>query len=222
MPSTATIKPSPGRPRRVLADLSPVLTALVAALFAAGMATGGVIYARRSPVREAEHAGTAAWWPHLGLFLAAVALLAVARIRAAAAPVALLLVAPLGRPAARRIGRTLRAAPRSPGGLARSVAAGVVASALAYSVFRAGIQVTAGLDPNFTTNAWGGPSYLGAMACHYLDGALIAAASAWLAARLLVADEAEPLGPAAGSPRPGDDRAVDTVCAEWEAGVRRR
>ncbi|MBL7488780.1 hypothetical protein I6A60_01385 [Frankia sp. AgB1.9] len=188
MPPTATIQPSPGRLRRVLAELSPVLTALVTVLFAAGMATGGVIYTRRSPVREVEHAGTAAWWPHLGLFLLAVALLAVARLRAAAAPVELLLLAPLGRPAARRIGRTLRAAPRSPGGLARLVAAGLVAALLAYSVFRAGIQVTAGFDPNFTTNAWGGPSYLGAMACHYLDGALIAAASAWLTARLLVAD----------------------------------
>jgi hypothetical protein len=149
-----------------------------------------VIYARRSPVREVEHAGTAAWWPHLGLFLAAVALLAAARLRAAAEPDELLLLAPLGRRAARRIGRTLRAAPRSLGGLARLVAAVLAAALLAYSVFRAGIQVTAGLDPNFTTNAWGGPSYLGAMACHYLDGALIAAASAWLTARLLVADKA--------------------------------
>lgn len=36
------------------------------------------------------------------------------------------------------------------------------------------------LDPNFTVNAWGGPSYAGAMACHYLDLFLLAAGAAWL------------------------------------------
>ena len=45
---------------------------------------------------------------------------------------------------------------------------------------RIGEQVTGGLDPNFTVNAWGGPTYLGAMACHYLDAALMIAVSAWL------------------------------------------
>ncbi|MGV7591783.1 hypothetical protein PJI74_29830, partial [Mycobacterium kansasii] len=40
---------------------------------------------------------------------------------------------------------------------------------LVFAAFRAGVQVLAGLDPNFTVNAWGGPTYLGAMACHYLD-----------------------------------------------------
>ncbi|OHV35624.1 hypothetical protein BCD49_21765 [Pseudofrankia sp. EUN1h] len=181
---------------------------MFALLFAAGVAAGGMIYLRRSPVRDVQQPGTAAWWPHLALFLVAIALLAMARIRlrrrqhrryrhrvrvAGGAPsdvrdqpVELLLLAPLGKPAGRRIRRTLRGARRSPGGLARLVTAGVVAIPLAYSLFRAGIQVLGGLDPNFTANAWGGPSYLGAMACHYLDAALIAAASAYLTARVLV------------------------------------
>lgn len=190
------------RPSRALAALSPTLSLLCVALFCAGMAIGGVIYLRRSPVREVEQAGTAAWWPHLGLLVVAAALLVAARLRRRrdrqdetvpghdAASVDLLLLAPLGRRAARRIGRTLRAAPRSPGGLARLVGAAPLAMLFAYAVVRAGIQVLAGLDPNFTTNAWGGPSYLGAMACHYLDGALIAAACAWLIARLLLPDHA--------------------------------
>jgi hypothetical protein len=48
-----------------------------------------------------------------------------------------------------------------------------------YGLWRTGEQVTGGLDPNFTVNAWGGPGYLGAMFCHYLDGGLIMVACAW-------------------------------------------
>jgi hypothetical protein len=44
-----------------------------------------------------------------------------------------------------------------------------------------------GLDPNFTVNAWGGPGYACAMACHYLDLFLLAAGAAWLMDRILPA-----------------------------------
>jgi len=54
-----------------------------------------------------------------------------------------------------------------------------------FCFWRAGVQVTGGLDPNFTVNAWGGPSYAGAMACHYLDLFLLAASAAWLTDRIL-------------------------------------
>ena len=47
--------------------------------------------------------------------------------------------------------------------------------------------MTGGLDPNFTVNAWGGPSYAGALACHYLDLFLLAAGAAWLMDRILPA-----------------------------------
>jgi hypothetical protein len=58
---------------------------------------------------------------------------------------------------------------------------------IAYGCWRIGEQVTGGLDPNFTADAWGGPTYLGAMACHYLDTGLIMAVCAWLLDRILVA-----------------------------------
>lgn len=32
--------------------------------------------------------------------------------------------------------------------------------------------------PSFTVNAWGGPSYAGALACHYLDLSVLSAAAA--------------------------------------------
>jgi hypothetical protein len=186
-------------PHRLLAQISPSLVAALAVVFAAGVAAGGAIYLHRSPIRETQTSGTAAWWPHLGLFVLATLLLAVARIRlrrrqlqsageaqAGLRPGHLLLLAPIGRLAARRVDRTLRAARHSANGLIRLVAVAIVAVPFGYGAFRAGIQVLAGLDPNFTTNAWGGPTYLGAMACHYLDGGLIMMASAWLMSRLLL------------------------------------
>jgi hypothetical protein len=68
----------------------------------------------------------------------------------------------------------------------RSAAALPPLAVIGYSFWRVGEQVTGGLDPNFTANAWGGPTYLGAMACHYLDAALIIAVSAWLLDKLLL------------------------------------
>jgi hypothetical protein len=56
-----------------------------------------------------------------------------------------------------------------------------------FCFWRAGVQVTRVLDPNFTVNAWGGPSYAGVMACHYLDLFLLAASAAWLMDRILPA-----------------------------------
>jgi hypothetical protein len=55
-----------------------------------------------------------------------------------------------------------------------------------YTPFRDGVQVLAGLDRNFTRDAWGGPSYLGAALAHWLDGALIFYA-AFAVVRLLTA-----------------------------------
>ena len=53
-----------------------------------------------------------------------------------------------------------------------------------------GGQVTAGLDPDFTVNAWGGPTYAGAMACHYLDLLVLMCAAAWMLHLILLPDPA--------------------------------
>ena len=55
-------------------------------------------------------------------------------------------------------------------------------------------------------NAWGGPSYLGAMACHYLDAALMIAAGAWLLDKILPSAVA-----AEGSTAPRSARRVQAV-----------
>jgi hypothetical protein len=163
---------------RVTRQLSPRLAAVTAGLAAAGIATGLIRYMQRSPIREAHVPGTSAWVPQLIAAAVACALYGVARWRHdrrfGRGSGRLLLLAPLGRSAASRLRATTR--PLS----WRSLAGVPPLTAIAYCCWRAGEQVTGGLDPNFTVNAWGGPTYLGAMACHYLDMTLIIGVSAWL------------------------------------------
>lgn len=75
-------------------------------------------------------------------------------------------------------------------GLGRAVLAVPLAGLFLYGFYRAGEQVTAGLDPNFTVNAWGGPTYLGAMACHFLDLLVVMGAAAWMLHLILLPDPA--------------------------------
>lgn len=57
---------------------------------------------------------------------------------------------------------------------------------LAYTPYRMGAQVTGGLDPNATVNAWGGPSYPGALLAHWLDGIVGFYVAAFLLGRLVL------------------------------------
>ncbi|WP_228540597.1 hypothetical protein [Nocardia sp. XZ_19_369] len=167
-------------------QFSRPLVAIAAAALAAGIVFGGTIYLNRSPELAMPVDGTSAWLPHLVLFaLAAVVGTVILRRRGVEATI-LLLLAPLGTTAARRLGNTLRAIPRHPSVLLRVLLAVPAMVVLVYCPFRIGVQVLAGLDPNFTVNAWGGPTYLGAMACHYLDAALLIAAAAYLLNKLLL------------------------------------
>ncbi|MDR3035700.1 MAG: hypothetical protein LBV78_21810 [Kitasatospora sp.] len=169
---------------RTIRQISPRLAAATVGLAAVGVVTGLVRYLGRSPIRAAHLPGTSAWAQHLIAAAVACALYGLARWRRGRRPGGgrgrLLLLAPLGNSAASRLMATLRQVSW------RSAAALAPLGLIGYSFWRVGEQVTAGLDPNFTVNAWGGPSYLGAMACHYLDAALIIAASAWLLDKILL------------------------------------
>jgi hypothetical protein len=174
----------------VVSQLSGPLTALVGSAFVSGLTYGFVQFLQRSPIRQQHVAGTAAWGPQLGLAVAAVAIFTIARARHrrkfGVRSGRLWLLAPLGTHAAQRVARAFGLG----GAAARVIRVLLTLPAAAlflYCFWRAGIQVTGGLDPNFTVNAWGGPSYAGAMACHYLDLFLLAAAAAWLMDRILPA-----------------------------------
>jgi hypothetical protein len=57
---------------------------------------------------------------------------------------------------------------------------------LLYAPYRMGKQVIGGLDPNSTVNAWGGPSYAGALLAHWLDCMIGFYVAAFLVSLLLV------------------------------------
>jgi hypothetical protein len=136
----------------------------------AGLASGVPRYLNRSDTLETQVAGTAAWLPHLGVLAVVAVWFAVASRRS---PLGWKVIfTPLGRPSAARVGATFRSG-FGVLALLRCLAVAFLVLLEAYMAWRIGFQVFAGLDPNFPRNAWGGPSYLGAMFCHYLDGALL-------------------------------------------------
>jgi hypothetical protein len=174
----------------VASQLSGPLTALVGSAFVSGVMFGLFEFLQRSPIRREHIAGSAAWGQHLVLALVAVVIVSIAwwrhRRRFGPRSGRRWLLAPLGRHAAGRVARALGFGSEAarPG---RVLLALPAAALFLFCFWRAGVQVTGGLDPNFTVNAWGGPSYAGAMACHYLDLFLLAAGAAWLIDRILPA-----------------------------------
>jgi hypothetical protein len=145
-----------------------VITATVFAI--AGLASGVAVYLNRSEQLEQHVPGTEAWLPHLAVLTVVAIWFVVASRRS---PLGWKIIfAPLGRPIAARITATFRARFNVLSPL-RYLAVAFLVLLEVYMAWRIGEQVFAGLDPNFTSNAWGGPSYLGAMFCHYLDGALL-------------------------------------------------
>lgn len=180
-------------------QLSPWLSLCAAALAVAGIATGLVQYLHRSPVTEVHVPGTSAWGQQLVVAVVALVLYGVARWRHVRRfgrrSGRLLLLAPLGASAAARLTATMRQLSW------RSAAALPPLALIGYSCWRVGEQVTGGLDPNFTVNAWGGPTYLGAMACHYLDISLGIGICAWLLHMILLhAAATSPACPTPGHP----------------------
>jgi hypothetical protein len=178
--------------------LSRVTATVFAVLLVTGIAEGAADYARRTPKIEQHVAGTNAITVHVLIAVAAAAVVSIQARRSrqparqrGPSPWA----APFSAGAASRLHRTIRFAggPSLPN-LARAVAAVPLVLALLYTPFRMGMQIIGGLDPNATVNAWGGPTYLGALLAHYLDGIVGFYAAAFLLSRLLL--------PAADADRP--------------------
>jgi hypothetical protein len=197
--------------RRIRRQMSAPLTALAASAFVAGLVMGLLSYLDRSPVREKFVPGMSAWWQHLGVAVAAGALLAWGqwrhRRRFGPRSGRLWLLAPLGKTAARRVAATRSAAP------GRALLALLPAALFFYGFWRAGAQVIGGLDPNNTVNAWGGPTYIGAMACHYLDGLALMGLAAFVINLVVLPGRADRV---AGSSVPGQAPAA----ASQEAAAR--
>lgn len=176
---------------RIAGQVSLPLAALVAASFAAGVLMGWIGYLHRSPALAKHVPGTSAWWQEAVVAAVGCVLFGYARWRHVRSRYGrgsgrLWLFAPLGKPAARRIARTVSEAH----GRALLLLAPV--GAFGYCFWRVGFQIINGLDPNATVNAWGGPTYLGAMAAHYLDCCVGALVAAVLLDRTLLPDPGQP------------------------------
>ncbi|WP_186290513.1 hypothetical protein [Gordonia zhaorongruii] len=179
--------------------LSRPLCAAAVTVLAGGLLSGGITGLVSHDERVEHIPGSNAWGVHLVITaMAFILILAVwlLRRRSGRARTPLILT-PLGTRAECRIRRTARLSPL------RMVPVVLLLVFTAYGLWRAGMQVFAGFDPAFVTNAWGGPSYLGAMYCHYLDGGLMIAAALLLIHLILVS--AKP----ADTPE-GETRASDT------------
>lgn len=171
--------------------LSRVTATAFAVLLAAGIGAGAVAYASRSLKIERHVPGTNAVTVHVIIAVAAAAVVISVQVRRARRPAAQRgpspWTAPFSASAASRLWRTVRLAGKMPlSNLARAIAAVPLVLVLLFMPFRMGQQIIGGLDPNATVNAWGGPTYLGALLAHYLDGIVIIYAIAFLLSRLLL------------------------------------
>ena len=153
--------------------MSPLLGALAVVAIAAGLALGYVEYLNRQVSPKTHVPGTSAWPAHIAL-TAAVAVVVfgmlVARRRNA-----FRVRHPWSRATAAGLRHLARARGRTLGGTVRLVVAVAALALVYYCVARAAMQLTGGLDPSFTANAWGGPGYWGALYCHWLDAAVTVA-----------------------------------------------
>ncbi len=175
--------------------LSRLSLLVFAALFLIGLAEGAVEYALRSPVIVRRVPGTNAITIHVLLAIAAAAAvisIQAWRARHPARRGPSPWTAPFSANALHRLSQTIRIARGlSPQNLARAIATVLLAAVVLYTPFRMGAQSTGGLDPNATINAWGGPSYLGALLAHWLDGLILFYLAAFLLSHILVPAPAE-------------------------------
>lgn len=171
--------------------LSPSTAAVFAVLLMAGAAGGAAEYARRSPKIEQQVAGTNAITVHVVLAAVAAAVVIGIQARRSRQPAPQRgpspWAAPFSATGASRLRQTIRlAAGLSLPNLARAVVAVALVLVLLYTPFRMGMQITGGLDPSQTVNAWGGPTYPGALLAHYLDCIIGFYTAAFLLSRLLL------------------------------------
>lgn len=171
-------------------QLSRLSVTVFSALFLTGIAAGAVEYSHRSPVTERHVAATNAITIHVLLAIAATAAVLGIQARRSRRPAQRKhspWTAPFSASAMRRLSRTIRFADGlSVPNLARVMAALPLVLVLVYAPVRMGAQISSGLDPNATVNAWGGPTYFGALLAHWLDAIVSFYVAAFLLSHVLL------------------------------------
>jgi hypothetical protein len=150
-----------------------------------GLASGVVSYEHRSPVIAQRTVNAMANEIEIGVAIAAAAVVVAIQLwrsrnpgRRGPSP----WFAPFSSRAAARVSRTFRS---SAGAAAlRALPAVLLILAMLYMPWRMGSVLTGAFDPNAVVNAWGGPTLIGAVAAHWLDGIIGFYAAAFLLGRL--------------------------------------
>jgi hypothetical protein len=162
-----------------------------------GVAAGAVSYSNRSHVRKIHATGTNAIPVQLSLALVVVGFVVAAQLhrpRSGMPSARSLWLTSLSKNALTRVGDTIRfARGLTLRNFVTILPAVFLLAVMVYCPFRMGQQVIGGLDPNSTVNAWGGPTYLGALLAHWLDSIVIFYGAALALDRLLVRKR-EPIG----------------------------
>lgn len=161
---------------RTTADRRPV--EVFAAAFALGVVVGLIELLTDRDKTSTGASVVAANWVHVGIAAVLVVALTLAYVRDRRSLVDFLI-----RPftaqgwASLRQGLTnlprLLIGRRPLGRIVPDLAAFAAATLMLLLAVRAGEQVFAALDPHFTRDAWGGPSYLGASLAHWMDGLIL-------------------------------------------------
>lgn len=171
--------------------LSRLTVAVLLAAFVIGVVEGAVSYSNRLSVIERHVASTNAITVHLVLAIVAVLIVFATQIRRSRQPTVQRgqspWVAPFSTNAMSRLSRTMRLSRGAH--VVRLLPTTLLVLVVLYAPFRMGDQIVGGIDPNFTVNAWGGPTYLGALLADWLDCILGFYAATFLLSRVLVATE---------------------------------
>ena len=165
--------------------ISRLTVSVFVAAFLVGLASGVVSYAHRSRVIEQRTVNATANEIEIGVAIAAAAIVAAVQLwrsrnpgRRGQSP----WLAPFSARAAARVARTFR----SSAGAAplRALRALLLILVMLYMPWRMGSVLTGAFDPNAVVNAWGGPTFIGAVAAHWLDCIIGFYAAAFLLGRL--------------------------------------
>jgi hypothetical protein len=153
--------------------------------FLIGLASGAVSYAHRSPVIEQRTVNATANEIEIGVAIVAAAIVVAIQLwrsrnpgRRGPSP----WLAPFSARAAARVSGAFRSS--AGGATLRALPAVLLILVMLYMPWRMGSVLTGALDPNAVVNAWGGPTFTGAVLAHWMDAIIAFYAAAFLLGRL--------------------------------------
>lgn len=156
--------------------ISKLAITVCTVLFVLGIVAGWFVYQSRIPVRTLHVAGSNAILIHSYIALACSLALAISMFYHRFAPKTpySIWAAPFTKTALQRLKNVIFMRDGiNRYSIIRATIVAFLTIICLYYFFRAGMQLLAARDPNFTVNAWGGPGYLGASFAHWMDAAAL-------------------------------------------------